>query len=137
MPKLDTIINARYLHISDVLSSALQYKVVAVRCLSCKISVDKELFEKADILLLENLSEFKEEVANCSKFAHLLSSGVDIFVNDSFSQSHKILASTVGVARLCYACLAGFYFEESLCQLRNAAKLDKKPYVAIVCIFLF
>lgn len=122
-------------NISDVFSAALRYKVVTVKCLSCKMSLDMEVFKKTDILLLENLSEFKEEVANCSKFAQLLSSGVDIFVNDSFSLSHKILASTVGVARFCYACMAGFHFEESLCQLRKAAKLDEKPYAAIVCFY--
>lgn len=91
--------------------------------------------QKADILLLENLSEYKEEVANCSKFAELLSSGVDIFVNDSFAQSHKILASTVGVARFCYASMAGFSFDESLHQLKKTAKTNKKPYIAIVWTF--
>lgn len=93
-----------------------------------------EVFEKADILLLENLSEFRGEVSNCVKFAQVLSSGVDIFVNDYFSRSHKILASTCGVARFCYACLAGFHFEESLYQLRRLAETNTKPYVAIVCL---
>jgi phosphoglycerate kinase len=100
-----------------------------------------EGLEKADICLLENLSEFKEEVANCSKFAQMLSSGVDIFVNDSFSQSHKILASTVGVTRFCHSCVAGFHFEESLCQLKMVAETSRNPYVAVVrlcccCCFL-
>lgn len=94
-----------------------------------------EGLEKADIFLLENLSEFKEEVANCSKFAQMLSSGVDIFVNDSFSQSHKILASTVGVTRFCHSCVAGFYFEESLCQLKKVAETSRNPYVAVVCLY--
>lgn len=97
----------------------------------------KEYFEKADILLLENLSEFKEEVANCSKFSKLLSLGVDIFVNDSFSQSHKILASTVGITRFCSTCIAGFNFQESLCQLKKAAETKRQPYVAIVCSPLY
>lgn len=90
--------------------------------------------EKANIFLLDNLSEFKEEVANCPKFAESLASGVDIFVNDSFSQSHKILASTVGVACFCHATLAGFHFEDSLCQLKKATESNKKPCVAIVCL---
>ncbi|CAK9140791.1 unnamed protein product [Ilex paraguariensis] len=87
---------------------------------------------KSSILLLENLSEFKGEFANCSKFAEQLSLGVDIFVNDAFFQSHKILASTVGVSRFCYACVAGFHFEESLCLLKEAVRTNKKPYVAII-----
>ncbi|KAJ0027260.1 hypothetical protein Pint_35677 [Pistacia integerrima] len=118
--------------VAGILSLALQYKVVSVHSISCKKPLDMDIFRKEDIILLQNLMEFKEEVANCPKFSELLSSGVDIFVNDSFSQSHKILASTVGVARFCYANLAGFHFEESLCQLKKAAKLDKKPYFAII-----
>ncbi|XP_024038220.1 uncharacterized protein LOC18038153 isoform X1 [Citrus clementina] len=124
------VLSAEY--VADVFSSALKYQVVTAKSLSYKISLDVGAFKKTDILLLENLSEFKEEVANCSKFAQLLSSGVDIFVNDSFSLSHKILASTVGVAPFCYACVAGFHFEESLFQLRKMAKLDEKPYAAII-----
>lgn len=124
------------LYVSDILSSLLQYKVVSVKGLSFGMSLKREVIDEAEILLLENLSEFKEEVANCSKFAKLLSSGVDIFVNDSFSRSHKVLASTVGVARFCGACVAGFYFEECLSQLKNAIKANKKLFAAIVCTYL-
>ncbi|KAK9920965.1 hypothetical protein M0R45_029499 [Rubus argutus] len=118
--------------VADFLSSILEYKVVPIQCISHNMVSKTEGFEKADILLLENLSEFRGEVANCVKFARVLSSGVDIFVNDYFSRSHKILASTCGVARFCYACLAGFHFEESLYQLRRLAETNTKPYVAII-----
>ncbi|OMO72477.1 Phosphoglycerate kinase, partial [Corchorus capsularis] len=118
--------------VADILSSVLQHKVVALRCISCDMPVKREDLQKADIFLLENLSDYKEEVSNCSKFAELLSSEVDIFVNDSFSQSHKVLASTVGVARFCFASMAGFLFEESLHQLKKTAKTNKKPYIAII-----
>ncbi|PRQ43595.1 putative phosphoglycerate kinase [Rosa chinensis] len=118
--------------VAGFLSSILDYKVVPVQCISHNTVSKTEGFEKADILLLENLSDFRGEVANCSKFARVLSSGVDIFVNDYFSRSHKILASTCGVARFCYACLAGFHFEESLYHLRRLAETSTKPYVAII-----
>lgn len=120
------------LYIPDILSSVLRLKVAALRCISCNMPLERKDLQKADILLLENLSNYKEEAANCSKFAELLSSEVDIFVNDSFFQSHKILASTVGVARFCYASMAGFSFDESLCQLKKTATTNKKPYIAIV-----
>ncbi|CAL5358408.1 unnamed protein product [Camellia sinensis] len=81
--------------------------------------------EKTDILLLENLSEFREELANCSKFAELLSAGIDILVNDAFSQSHRIHASTVAITRFCYACVAGFHFEEGLYQIGGGKLLEK------------
>ncbi|XP_039042176.1 phosphoglycerate kinase, cytosolic-like isoform X2 [Hibiscus syriacus] len=118
--------------VADILSSVLQHKVTDLRCISCNMPLKREDLQKADILLLDNLSEYKEEVANCSKFAELLSSEVDILVNDSFGQSHKILASTVGIARFCYASVAGFSFEENLHQLQKIAKTKKKPYIAII-----
>lgn len=102
--------------------------------ISCNKLSMMEGLKKENIYLLENLSNFKKEVANCVEFARVLSSGVDIFVNDSFSNSHKVLASTVGVTRFCYACIAGFHFEERLCLLKNVAEASKKPYVAIVCV---
>ncbi|GFQ03291.1 tRNA (guanine-n(7)-)-methyltransferase [Phtheirospermum japonicum] len=72
------------------------------------------------------------ERANCSKFAKELASGVDIIVNDAFSESHKVLASTVGVARFCGTCMAGFYFEEGLYKLKKIIKSSESPYLAII-----
>ncbi|KAJ6968609.1 phosphoglycerate kinase-like isoform X1 [Populus alba x Populus x berolinensis] len=118
--------------VADMISSVIQHRVVTIKCDYSAVLLKMEVLKKADIFLLENLSEYKEEVANNSKFAELLSLGVDIFVNDSFSQSHKILASTVGIARFCSACIAGFHFEESLCQLKKVARTNKRPYVAII-----
>lgn len=118
--------------VSDFLSSVLQLKVVPARHNSCYGLSNMDDVEEAGALLLENLSDFKEELANSTKFAKKLSTGVDIFVNDSFSKSHKILASTVAVARFCYASLAGFHFEESLYQLKKAVKTNSEPFIAIV-----
>ncbi|KAL6574868.1 hypothetical protein OROMI_012153 [Orobanche minor] len=88
--------------------------------------------KQSGILLLENLFHFKGERANCAKFAKELASGVDIIVNDAFSESHKALASTVGVARFGYACMAGFYFEKHLYKLKKIIKAIERPYVAII-----
>ncbi|CAN1805301.1 TSL-kinase interacting protein 1 [Linum perenne] len=117
---------------ADILSSLLGHKVVALKTLSSGVPLKKELLEEADVFLLENLSGFKEEVANCPNFAKLLSSEVDVFVNDSFALSHRVLASTVGIARFAPASVAGYLFEDSLCQLKRVLDSNKRPYVAIV-----
>ncbi|KAK2997204.1 hypothetical protein RJ639_025330 [Escallonia herrerae] len=118
--------------VAKFLSSVLQLKVVPVKSVSGYVQSKMEEIDKSNILLLlENLSQFKEERANCSKFAEHLSAGVDIFVNDVFSQCHKILASNVGVTCFCCACVAGFHFEEDLYKLKKAFRTDKKPYVAV------
>lgn len=110
----------------------LQLKVLPVKLFPGNLQPLMEQSKESNILLLDNLSQFKEEPANCSEFSKYLSSGIDIFVNDAFSQCHRILASTVGVARFCYSCIAGFRFEEDLFQLKEAFRTTKTPYVAII-----
>uniref|UniRef100_A0A0R0ESX6 Phosphoglycerate kinase n=1 Tax=Glycine max TaxID=3847 RepID=A0A0R0ESX6_SOYBN len=124
--------NMNNLELQNFLSEVLQIQVVPLHGISFNKLSKMNGLEKENIHLLENLSNIKEEVANCVEFARVLSSGVDIFVNYSFSNSHKVLASTVGVTRFWYACIAGFYFEERLCLLKNLAEASRKPYVAII-----
>ncbi|KAK4798827.1 hypothetical protein SAY86_031153 [Trapa natans] len=124
-------IYSRFLDLESVaehLSAVLNFKVKPETC----IPFNMECYEKTNAIVYENLLKFKGEVGNSSKLAELLSSGVDIFVNDSFSQSHKMLASTVGITRFCYASLAGFHFEQSLYRLRNASDTCRQPYIAII-----
>ncbi|KAL2933237.1 Phosphoglycerate kinase [Bienertia sinuspersici] len=118
--------------VAEFISSVLRLKVVPAKCISAHQQPKMERFEEADIILLENLSNYKQELANDSDFAWTLISTVDIFVNDSFSTAHKILASTVGVTLFCYACLAGFYFEECLVKLKKIPDWSQSPIVAVV-----
>ncbi|XP_074369038.1 uncharacterized protein LOC141709045 isoform X1 [Apium graveolens] len=117
--------------VAEYLSFLLQFKVLPVKLVPDNMQPHME-HNKESVLLLDNLSLFKEERANCSKFSNYLSLGVDIFVNDAFSQCHRILASTVGVANFCCSCIAGFHFEADLCKLKEAFSCSKKPYVAII-----
>ncbi|KAK4348494.1 hypothetical protein RND71_031249 [Anisodus tanguticus] len=110
----------------------LELKVIPVELGSRFEHSQMEDRHKSDILLLENLSQFKQEQANCLEFARRLSSGVDIFVNDAFFQSHKILASNVGITSFCYASIAGFHFDEGMSQLKKIIEMNKRPYYAII-----
>ncbi|KAK6943852.1 tRNA (guanine-N-7) methyltransferase, Trmb type [Dillenia turbinata] len=118
--------------VAEFLSSVLELKVEPLRSSFSERQSNIVELEKSNIILWDNLFECKPELANCSKFAKQLSSGVDIFVNEAFSQSHKILASTVGVASFCYASVAGFHFEQVLYQLKEATRTNKNPFVAII-----
>jgi phosphoglycerate kinase len=100
----------------------------------CLTSFKKEEWVQNDIILFENLLNFRGENANCNDFSQKLASGAAVFVNDSFSMSHKIRASTVGITRFCYASLAGFQFEEELMQLLKMTDTTRRPYIAIVII---
>ena len=101
---------------------------------TCLTSFKKEEWVQNDIILFENLLNFSGENANCYDFSQKLASGAAVFVNDSFSMSHKIRASTVGITRFCYASVAGFHFEEELMQLLKITDTRRRPYIAIVII---
>lgn len=118
--------------LADHLSSVLQLKVVPANGFSGFSKSEITNSEKVDLLLLDNMTRFKEELANCSEFALELTSGANIFVNDAFSVSHKILASTVGVTRSCYASVAGFHFEEQSSLLLEIVENKNHPYIAII-----
>ncbi|KAL8516688.1 hypothetical protein ACS0TY_015084 [Phlomoides rotata] len=118
--------------VADFLSSMLELEVVPLKHVSEHLHSDVEDSQRSHILLLENLFFVKGERANCLNFAKELASGVDIIVNDAFSECHKVLASTVGVASFCYACIAGFYFEEGIYKLKKIINTAGRPYVAII-----
>uniref|UniRef100_A0A0E0QZN0 Phosphoglycerate kinase n=1 Tax=Oryza rufipogon TaxID=4529 RepID=A0A0E0QZN0_ORYRU len=117
---------------ADYMSSLLQVKVVPVNGVPGLTSFNPERWMQNDIILFENLFNFKGENANCNDFSQKLASGAAIFVNDSFSLSHKMLASTVGITRFCHASLAGFHFEEELMQLRKITDTTRRPFIAII-----
>lgn len=104
--------------------------MVSSTCGGIHLQIDGQ--RSGDILLVQNLKNHKEEFSNCSKLARRLSLGVDIFVNDNLSQSHRMLASTVGVTHFTYASVAGFRFEEELSILIKAMKPPQRPYIAVV-----
>uniref|UniRef100_A0ACD5YH11 Uncharacterized protein n=1 Tax=Avena sativa TaxID=4498 RepID=A0ACD5YH11_AVESA len=118
--------------LADYLSSLLQVKVIPVNGVPCLTSFKKEEWVQNDIILFENLLNFKGENANCNDFSQKLASGAAVYVNDSFSMSHKIRASTVGITRFCYASLAGFQFEEELMQLLKITDTTRHPSIAII-----
>src|SRR3989338_7991735 len=51
-----------------------------------------------ELILLENIRFVPAEEVNDRKFARHLASFADYFVNDAFGRSHRVHASTVGVA---------------------------------------
>ncbi|XP_021313077.1 uncharacterized protein LOC8082961 isoform X2 [Sorghum bicolor] len=117
---------------AEYLSSLLHVQVIPVDGEPGLTSFKQEEWAQNSIILFENLVNFRGEVANCKDFSQKLASGATIFVNDSFSLSHKILASTVGITCFCYASLGGFHFEEELMQLIKITDTTRRPYIAII-----
>ncbi|XP_057840710.1 uncharacterized protein LOC131050527 isoform X3 [Cryptomeria japonica] len=123
--------------LADYLSISLGKKITAIEgVIGDKVENSIDKMQIGDILLLGNLSQYKEEVANCKDFARNLSARIDILVNDTFCDSHRVLASTVGVARFTYASIAGFHLADIMSLLTETIEKPKHPFIAITTLWI-
>ncbi len=87
--------------------------------------------KSGDVILMENLRFHKGEKANDPDFAKELAKLGDIYINDAFSASHRVHASTVGLPEL-MPHAAGLLMEEELSALNKALETPIKPVLAVV-----
>jgi len=114
------------------LSELLGKEVIVCRdCLSEETKKIISGMQMRDVALLENLRFNKEEEANDSEFAKILSEYADIYVNDAFGTAHRAHASTEGIAHHLPA-VAGFLMEKEINFLGKLLYRPEKPYIAII-----
>jgi phosphoglycerate kinase len=92
--------------------------------------VDK--MENGDILLLENLRFYEEELTNDLEFSKKLASLADIYVNDAFSTSHRRHASTYGAPNLFDTKVAGLNLKKEVEYLSMIRDSPEKPFILVV-----
>lgn len=78
------------------------------------------------LLILENLAMNQGEIRNDRHFAEQLAALCDVFVNESFAQANRTLASTVALPRLVQDKCAGLNFLREVNRL-EAARLKLLP----------
>lgn len=83
-----------------------------------------------DIVLLENIRQFKGEEAGDLVFAQELSSLGDIYVNEAFSVSHREHASIIGLPKYLPS-YAGLLFEEEVKNLASSFS-SAHPFLLIL-----
>ena len=88
--------------------------------------------QEGEVLLLENLRFHKEEENNESEFCKLFSNISDIYVNDAFSTSHRMHASTYGIPKLFEYKFGGFVVKNEIYNLDKIKTNPKRPFLAIV-----
>lgn len=86
--------------------------------------------KNGEVVLLENLRNFKGEISNNKKFAKNIADLADIYVNEAFSASHRNHASIVGIPKYLPS-YAGLLFQEELKHLRGAFH-PKRPFLLIL-----
>lgn len=84
-----------------------------------------------EVVLLENLRFYPEEKKNDPAFAKALAKLADIYVNDAFTNCHRVHASMVGVATLLPVYM-GFNLEQEIEHLTVALTNTARPVTLII-----
>lgn len=88
-------------------------------------------FQSEKLLMMENLRLWEGEEANDPTFAQELASLGDIYVNEAFGESHREVASIVGIPRYLPA-YAGMWLmdeEETILKVRDN---PERPYIVVM-----
>lgn len=85
---------------------------------------------KKDIIFLENLEFYKEELENGQVFAKNLAELADVYVNDDFSKCHHPVASNVAITKFLPS-YAGLLLESEIKSLDAILKNVKHPFVVM------
>lgn len=118
--------------VAEKLASVLGVPVVF--CPDCIGESVKQTFDNLNnggVVVLENLRFYVGEEKNNSDFAEKLATGVDYYVNDAFSVSHRAHASIHAVATIRPA-YAGLNMQAELMALSSALDTPAHPVCAIV-----
>ena len=84
-----------------------------------------------EILVLENVRFFNEELDNDEEFSNELASNADVFINDAFAVCHRDQASVTGVTKYLPS-YAGYLVKKEMDVMGEAVKSPEKPFVAII-----
>ena len=100
-------------------------------CIGADVEAAIQGMNDGEIILLENLRFYAEEEKGDEGFAKALAQSADIFVNDTFSTSHRAHAS---IAKMCalLPSYAGHLMMEELQALAAALGAPKPPVAAVV-----
>ena len=121
------------LRIKQELERLLDRVVIFVEdCIGPEVKKASETLKPGQVLLLENLRFYKEEVDGDEKFAEELSFLADIYVNDAYGTTHRAHASTSTIAKYFTKKTPGLLLQKEILSLKKVLESPKKPVTAIV-----
>lgn len=99
-------------------------------CIGQEVKNKIEKAKNKEIIILENLRFYNEEIENDFSFAHSLADLADIYINDAFAVSHRKHASVCAITKFIPSFM-GILLETELLNLSKAF-LPKRPSVWIM-----
>jgi phosphoglycerate kinase len=116
--------------LSDIYGRPVTFQPVVSLSASQK-NLDPSDGSTHNLVLLENLRAISGETKNDQEFARSLADLADFYVNESFAESHREVASIVGVPKL-LPHAAGLHFVEEVENLTKVVEGAEKPVVVII-----
>ena len=118
--------------IAPALADAVGREVTFIDdCIGSDVATAINAMAEGDVILLENLRFHAGEEKGDADFAQALAEGIDLYVNDAFSASHRAHASIAIIAGLVPA-YAGPLMAAELSALAAALETPQKPVAAVV-----
>lgn len=118
--------------IAPALADAVGREVTFIDdCIGSDVATAINAMAEGDVILLENLRFHAGEEKGDANFAQALAEGIDLYVNDAFSASHRAHASIANIAGLVPA-YAGPLMAAELSALAAALETPQKPVAAVV-----
>jgi phosphoglycerate kinase len=118
--------------IRDALQLALDRPVQKMDvCIGDLVQQAIDRLQDGDVLLLENIRFYPEEMANDPVFSQTLAGYVDYFVQDAFGAVHRQHASTYGIPQ-CLPAYSGKLLDKEINYLGTLMHGAKPPFVAII-----
>lgn len=99
----------------------------ASKLLGEEIGFDKE----ARVIMLENLRLWEGEEKNEPEFAKELASLGDIYVNEAFGESHRTVASIVGIPKYLPS-YAGLWLQDEVETIMKVREKPERPYIVVM-----
>jgi len=88
--------------------------------------------KEGELILIENIRYFKEEIEDDDNFSKKLGSLGDIYINDAFSCSHRKQASIHKITKYINKSYAGPLFKKEIDAINLVIKNKKEPVTCII-----
>ncbi|UOF94444.1 MAG: phosphoglycerate kinase [Bacteroides sp.] len=124
------------IHIYNYISSILKYNNIYFvnDCMSKEALSCAKNLSNGEILILENLRFYDNEMENNIEFAKKLHSYGDVYINDAFSVSHRESASIINLPQMFNNKnrMLGYAFLNEIKHINNVLQNSQKPFTAII-----
>jgi len=120
-------------HILEQTQQCLSKEVIFISdCIGPDVEKAVKAIKPGDVLMLENLRFYQEEVKGNESFSKKLSRLGDVYVNDAFGTTHRAHASTATIAKYFSEKCAGLLLKKEIQSIKNILVSKKQPVTAII-----